>query len=63
MRDEPGDHPNDPFDDELDSAMIAAVELVVHIKRMQSVELELPIVDESCLWTVTVKKMGIRDDG
>jgi hypothetical protein len=63
MRDEPEDQPNDPFDGELDSAMITAVELVAHVKRMQSVEVELPILDESCLWMVTVKRMGIREDG
>jgi hypothetical protein len=66
MRDEAEDERDgmeDPFDDEMDGAMIAAVELVARVKRMQSIEIELPVVDESCMWIVTVKRMGIREDG
>ena len=63
MRDQSGDAPNDPFDDELDAAVLAATELVSHTKKVGLAELELPIPDESCVWKVTVTKMGIRNDG
>jgi hypothetical protein len=56
------DDPNDPLDDELDAAMISALELVAHVKQMQSTELELPVVDDSGAWIVTVKRMGILDE-
>jgi hypothetical protein len=60
--DEPDDELNDPFDDEMDGAMLSATQLISHVKRMQSSELELPIMDQSCMWLVTVKRLGISED-
>jgi hypothetical protein len=54
--------PNDPFDDELDNALVAGAQLIAHIKRLGATELELPIVDDSGVWIVTVKRMGIQED-
>jgi hypothetical protein len=62
MSDEFDDELNDPFDDELDGAVLAASQLIEHIKRIQSDELELPIIGGSSLWLVTIKRMGIRAD-
>jgi hypothetical protein len=56
------DELNDPLDDELDGAVLVASQLIEHVKRIQSDELELPIIDESSLWLVTIKRMGIRAD-
>jgi hypothetical protein len=62
MRPEAQDLPNDPFDDELDAAVLAAAELVVHTKTVGLTALEIPIMDESGIWEVTVKKLGISDE-
>ena len=62
MAHEDPDLPNDPFDDELDAAVIAAAEMVACAKTVGLTELEFPIPDESCVWAVTVKKMGIRTE-
>jgi hypothetical protein len=60
MKDDPQDFPNDPFDDELDAAVLAAAELIARTKRVGLAELELPLVDENCTWIVTVKRMGVK---
>jgi hypothetical protein len=59
---EPDEFPNDPFDDELDAALMAAAELVSRTKTVGLDELELPIVDETAVWQVNVKRLGIRED-
>jgi hypothetical protein len=46
-----------------DARELAAAQLVAIVKRTQAGDLELPIVDETCVWIVSVKRMGIRDDG
>lgn len=38
---------SDEFDDELDGAVLGPSQLIEHVKRIQSDELELPIIDES----------------
>jgi hypothetical protein len=63
MEQEPQNFPNDPFDDELDAAVVAAAELVAHAKIVGLTELELAVPDESGVWAVTVKKLGIRGEG
>jgi hypothetical protein len=63
MEPEAQDFPNDPFDDELDAAVIAADELVAHARAVGIEELELPIPDDSGVWAVTVKKLKIREEG
>jgi len=60
MKDDPQDFPNDPFDDELDAAVLAAAELIARTKRVGMTELELPLIDENYTWVVTVKRMGIH---
>jgi len=62
MSSEAQDSPDDPFDEGLDAAVIAAAELVACAKTVGLTELELPIPDESSVWAVTVKKLGIRKD-
>jgi hypothetical protein len=59
MSQESDDDLNDPLDDEMDGAMLAAMQLVTHVKQMQSTDLELPIMDQSCMWMVTVRRIGI----
>ena len=54
------DFPNDPFDDEMDAAVMAAAELIARTKTVGLTELELPLVDEDCAWVVTVKRIGIQ---
>jgi hypothetical protein len=49
-------------EEKMDAAELAAAELVSRVKQIKTNELELPIVDESCVWTVSVKKMGIIND-
>jgi hypothetical protein len=61
MTDDPEDNENDPLDDELGDAMMVAAELVARAKRIGMAKLELPIQDESTVWTVTVKRAGIRE--
>jgi hypothetical protein len=62
MDSEAEDFPDDPLDDELDAAVLAAAELIAHAKTVGLTELDLPIVDEASVWVVTVKKMGIDTD-
>jgi hypothetical protein len=45
MNNQPEDELNDPFDDEMDSAMIVAAQLITHVKQMHSAELELSVMD------------------
>ena len=47
---------------ERDEAELAAAELVASVKRAQKSECEFPIVDETALWVVNVKKTGIVDE-
>jgi hypothetical protein len=54
------DFPNDPFDDEMAAAVMAAAELIARTKTVGLTELELPLVDEDCAWVVTVKRIGIQ---
>jgi len=44
---------------ERDETEMAAAQLVASLKRAQESECELPVVDESAVWVVTVKKAGI----
>ena len=60
-RDGRDDYENDPFDDELSAALMAAAELVVHTKKIGLHELEFPLPDDGCVWVVNVRKLGIRD--
>jgi hypothetical protein len=62
MDSEAEDFPDDPLDEELDAAVLAAAELIAHAKTVGLTELDLPIVDEASVWVVTVKKMGIDTD-
>ena len=50
-------------DEQLAAIELAAATLVAQIKKAQADSLELPIVDQLCVWKVTVKKLGIREDG
>jgi hypothetical protein len=52
---------SDERDERLDAVEFAAATLVAQVKQTQKDHLELPIVDQSCVWKVTVKKMGIRE--
>jgi hypothetical protein len=56
LNDQTDDNLNDPIDDELDDAVMLAAELVARAKRIGMAKLELPIKDESALWTVTVQR-------
>jgi hypothetical protein len=49
-------------DAETDAVELAAAELIAQVKKTQSDEAELPIVDEASVWTVKVKKLGIRPE-
>jgi hypothetical protein len=64
MSDEPDDDLNDlndPIDDELDDAVMLAAELVARAKKIGMAKLELPITDQSGLWTVTVKRADMQE--
>ena len=39
-----------------------SAQLIAHIKRIGATKLELPIVDDSGVWILTVERMGIQDD-
>jgi hypothetical protein len=45
---------------EPDATEMAAAELVAKVKKTDKSECELPIVDESSVWIVSVKKVGIK---
>ena len=47
---------------ELNAAQIFAAQLVSRVKALRVETIDLPIVDESCMWVVTVKRLGIRTD-
>ena len=54
-------------DDVLDAAERSAAELVAtqlisRVKALRVAEIDLAIVDESCLWVVTVRRLGIQAD-
>lgn len=61
MTDGPEDNVNDPFDDELDAAMMDAADLVARAKAVGLHKLELPISDQSTQWIVTVKKVDMGE--
>lgn len=48
----------DSLEDEFQSGRLAAIELVEHAKRMMAAEVELPVVDETGEWLVTVKRVS-----
>ena len=48
-----------PFDDELEAALIAAEDIVARAKAVDLVKLEFVIQDESGEWSITVKKSGV----
>jgi hypothetical protein len=45
----------------LDAAEMAAAHLVSHVKALRAADIDLHIVDESCMWVVTVKRFGILE--
>ena len=54
-------------DDVLDAAEHSAAELVAaqlisRVKALRVAEIDLTIVDESCMWVVTVRRLGILVD-
>jgi hypothetical protein len=46
---------------ESDETELAAAQLVASVKKTDKTDCELPIIDESAVWTVSVKKGGIKD--
>jgi hypothetical protein len=40
---------------------LAIVEMIEHAKRLGAFEFEMPVVDQSNLWMVTIKRMGVLD--
>jgi hypothetical protein len=61
MSDERDDDVNDPIDDEMDAAVMAAAELVIRAKTVGLEKLELQIPDQEGSWTVVVKKSSLRE--
>ena len=59
---EDDDKPDDPINELLDCAEMAAAEMLSHVKQAGVVALELPMIDESGVWVVSVKRMGINED-
>jgi len=54
---------NDALDAaELDAAEIVAAELISRIKALRVSEIDLSIIDESYMWVVTVRRLGILAD-
>jgi len=47
---------------ELDAAQIVAAQLVSRVKSLRVETIDLPIVDKSRMWVVTVKRVGIQTD-
>lgn len=58
MNDEPE---NEPYSARMDAAEMAAAELVKCAKNIPTEALAVPIVDQSCVWAVSVKKMAVRE--
>jgi hypothetical protein len=64
-----GEPVSEESDDVLDAADHNAAELVVaqlisRVKTLRVAEIDLPIVDESCMWVVTGQAAGtLADDG
>jgi len=48
---------------ELDAAAIVAAQLVSRVKFLGVETIDLPIVDESRMWVVTVKRLGVHASG
>lgn len=44
-----------------EDAEFAAAQLIECVKRMEKDQFDLPVVDQSCVWKVTVKKMEISE--
>ena len=61
MSDERDDDLNGLLDGELDNAEMYAAELVASAKRVGLAQVELPVVDRTNVWAVSVKKLGIQD--
>jgi hypothetical protein len=53
---------NDEYGEASDATELAAAELVASLKQMDAAGVELPIVDETAVWLVKVKKLGIQKD-
>jgi hypothetical protein len=54
---------DDPHEEAMQAAELAAAQLVAQIKSMKLDEFELPIIDQSCAWVVAVKRIGIKAEG
>ena len=52
----------DDFEDELSEGQESAIELVRHVKRMRATEMEIPLIDDTGVWLVVVRRLGILDD-
>jgi hypothetical protein len=46
--------------DNLDAVEFAAVELILQVKRLGAYELEMPVIDKSNIWLVTIKRMNTK---
>ena len=53
---------NDEFGEVSDATELAAAELVASIKQMDAAGVELPIMDETAVWLVKVKRLRIQED-
>jgi len=53
---------NDEYGEASDATQLAAAELVASLKRIDAVGVDLPIVDETAVWLVKVKRLGIQED-
>jgi hypothetical protein len=60
--DEPDDGEPESIDEVLDRVEMAAAEMLTHVKQAGVVTLELPVIDESGVWLVSVRRMGISED-
>jgi len=47
---------------ERSAAELVAAQLISRVKALRIAEIDLTIVDESCMWVVTVKRLDIVAD-
>jgi hypothetical protein len=59
MIDDHDEDARDPFDDELEDALMLAAELIARVKRVGMTKLQLPIEDEHGTWIVNITKSGV----
>lgn len=55
------DQPDELMEARLDLVTMLALEIATHVKDSGIISFQIPMIDESGMWVVSVKRMGISE--